>query len=56
MLPLITGAPLPHGPLGYREFYERLRRRGKPGKVAVVACMRKLALISWAYYKMAMHT
>jgi len=39
-----------------REFYERLRRRGKPGKVAVVACMRKLALISWAYYKMAVHT
>jgi transposase len=39
-----------------REFYERLRSRGKPGKVAVVACMRKLALISWAYYKMAIHT
>jgi transposase len=25
-----------------RPFYERLRARGKPGKVAIVACMRKL--------------
>ena len=35
-----------------REFYQRLRERGKPGKVAVVACMRKLALLCWAHYKM----
>ena len=36
-----------------REFYQRLKERGKPGKVALVACMRKLALICWAHYKMA---
>jgi transposase len=28
-----------------RIFYERLRSRGKPGKVALVACMRKLLTI-----------
>jgi transposase len=27
------------------EFYERLRRKGKPKKVALVACMRKLLII-----------
>ena len=36
-----------------REFYFRLRSKGKPGKVAVVACMRKLALMCWAHYKIA---
>ena len=30
-----------HNPL-IREFYQRLRENGKPGKVALVACMRKL--------------
>lgn len=38
-----------------RAFYQRLKKRGKPGKVAVVACMRKLALLCWAHYKLA-HT
>jgi transposase len=28
-----------------KEFYRRLRSAGKPGKVALVACMRKLAII-----------
>jgi transposase len=28
-----------------RAFYERLQRAGKPRKVALVACMRKLLLI-----------
>lgn len=28
-----------------KEFYRRLRGAGKPGKVALVACMRKLAII-----------
>ncbi len=45
-----------------REFFQRLKERGKPGKVAPllfqisrgVACMRKLALICWAHYKMAL--
>ena len=36
-----------------REFYQRLKERGKPEKVALVACMRKLALMCWAHYKMA---
>ena len=27
-----------------KRFYERLRQRGKPGKVALVAVMRKLLL------------
>ena len=28
-----------------KDFYSRLRQRGKPGKLALVACMRKLATI-----------
>lgn len=32
-----------NGPI--RSFYERLRTQGKPGKVALVACMRKLLTI-----------
>jgi len=28
-----------------RQFYQRLRARGKPGKVALVACMRKLLVM-----------
>jgi len=33
-----------HNPV-LREFYQRLRAAGKPGKVALVACMRKLLTI-----------
>jgi transposase len=33
-----------HNPL-IREFYERLVKAGKPKKVALVACMRKLLVI-----------
>ncbi len=33
-----------HNPV-IREFYDRLVARGKPGKVALVACMRKLLTI-----------
>jgi transposase len=33
-----------HNPL-IREFYERLVEAGKPKKVALVACMRKLLVI-----------
>jgi hypothetical protein len=29
-------------------FYRRLRQRGKPAKVALCACARKLILIAWA--------
>jgi transposase len=28
-----------------KEFYGRLRAKGKPAKVALVACMRKIAII-----------
>lgn len=31
-----------------RRFYRRLRQRGKPAKVALCACARKLILIAWA--------
>ncbi|HYC05034.1 MAG TPA: IS110 family transposase, partial [Azospirillaceae bacterium] len=31
------------GPL--KAFYDRLRQRGKPAKVALAACMRKIATI-----------
>jgi len=34
-----------------KEFYERLVARGKPKKVALIACARKLALIAFAVYK-----
>jgi transposase len=39
---VITGIRC-NGPI--RSFYERLRRQGKPAKVALVACMRKLLTI-----------
>jgi hypothetical protein len=31
-----------------RQFYERLRAAGKPGKVAVIAAMRKLLVAVWS--------
>jgi transposase len=31
-----------------RRFYTRLRQRGKPAKVALCACARKLLLLAWA--------
>ena len=31
-----------------RRFYARLRERGKPAKVALCACARKLILLAWA--------
>jgi transposase len=34
-----------------RVFYQRLRAQGKPGKVALVACMRKLLTIMNAMLK-----
>ena len=34
-----------------KAFYERLVERGKPKKVAIIACARKLALIAFAIYK-----
>jgi transposase len=36
-----------HNPI-IRRFYERLRARGKPGKVALCAAARKLLRIAWA--------
>ena len=38
------GAATRHNPV-LKEFYLRLRAKGKPGKVALVACMRKLLTI-----------
>ena len=32
-------------------FYKKLRDKGKPGKVALVACMAKLARIIWGVFK-----
>jgi transposase len=34
-----------------RAFYEGLRARGKPGKVAVIAAMRKLMVAVWTVAK-----
>ncbi|MEO8394848.1 MAG: IS110 family transposase [Chloroflexota bacterium] len=34
-----------------KRYYERLIREGKPGKVAVIACARKLLGIAWACVK-----
>ena len=31
-----------------RQYYERLRAAGKPGKVAIIAAMRKLLIVVWA--------
>lgn len=38
-----------------REFYERLRARGKPPKVALTACMRKLLVIMNAMVRDGVH-
>jgi transposase len=37
-----------HNP-SIRDFYTRLRRAGKPAKVALVACMRKLLVLCNSY-------
>lgn len=34
-----------------REYYERLISKGKPKKVAIIACARKLLIFSFAHYK-----
>jgi transposase len=34
-----------------KSFYERLTARGKSGKLAIVACMRKLLHILWSVVK-----
>jgi transposase len=34
-----------------RQYYERLRAGGKPGKVAVIAAMRKLLAAVWSVAK-----
>lgn len=44
VLYMATVSACRHNPV-IREFYERLIGRGKPGKVALVACMRKLLTI-----------
>jgi hypothetical protein len=31
-----------------RRFYHHLRQRGKPAKVALCVCARKLVLLAWA--------
>ena len=41
---LITLAAIVHNPL-IREYYNRLIQKGKPPKVALVACMRKIIRI-----------
>lgn len=40
----VLGAVTKHNPL-LKEFYERLIKSGKPAKVALTACMRKLIII-----------
>jgi len=40
----VTGAATRHNPV-LKAFYERLRAKGKEGKVAIIACMRKLIVI-----------
>ena len=40
----VTGAATRHNPV-LKAFYERLRAKGKDGKVAIIACMRKLIVI-----------
>ena len=44
VLYMCTVAALPGNPV-IRAFYQRLRAAGKPGHVAVVACMHKLVMI-----------
>ena len=41
ILYMATLASITHNPV-IKEFYQRLRKNGKPGKVALTACMRKL--------------
>jgi transposase len=43
-----TGGIRGNNPL--RSFYERMIKRGKPHKVAVVACSRKLLIWAWAIF------
>jgi len=43
-----------HNPV-IREFYQRLRQAGKPAKVALTACMRKLLVILNAMLKNYTH-
>jgi len=38
-----------------KEFYERLVQKGKPKKVAIIACARKLALIALLFIKQRPH-
>ena len=38
-----------------REYYQRLRKAGKPAKVSLVACMRKLLVILNAIVKSGRH-
>jgi transposase len=40
----IVGAATQHNPV-IKAFYQRLRAKGKEGKVAIIACMRKLIVI-----------
>ena len=35
----------------FRRFYEELRRRGKPKKVAITAIMRKVLVVTYSLYK-----
>ena len=44
VLYMATQSAIQHNPV-IREFHERLIARGKPKKVAIVACMRKLLVI-----------
>jgi transposase len=40
----IVGAATQHNPV-LKDYYQRLRAKGKEGKVAIIACMRKLIVI-----------
>ena len=40
----IVGAATKHNPV-LKAYYQRLRAKGKPAKVALIACMRKLIVI-----------
>jgi transposase len=54
MLYMATIASLRYNPR-IKEFYERLTAAGKPAKVAIVACMRKLLIILNAMVKTKTH-
>ena len=43
-----------HNPV-IREFYQRVRQAGKPAKVAITACMRKILVILNAMLKNPTH-